>query len=178
MGGWSCTVALGKVGVLAGAPGGLSGEVGDAGLSGAAEVASLMVGAGAVAAAAGRSGTVGAADGGRGAPAGTGGRTGGASGTVADGTAGASAALRVTRTVSFLRGTLEVCLDGVGGWFSFSLMRARGLGLRTARVRQLGPLLSNGDFHAFFDVLRCRDSHGSSRSERIGNARHVRQCFS
>jgi hypothetical protein len=30
----------------------------------------------------------------------------------------------VTRTVSFLRGTLDVCLDGVGGWFSFSLMRA------------------------------------------------------
>ncbi len=61
-----------------------------------------------------------------GAP-GTGGRVGGAIGTVADGTAGgASAAFKVTRTVSFLRGTLEVCLDGNCGWFSFSLMSGRG----------------------------------------------------
>ncbi len=67
---------------------------------------------------------------------GTGGLTGGAIGTVAEGTAGgASAALRVTRTVSFfkgtlevclLKGTLEVCLDGDGGWFSLSLMRLQG----------------------------------------------------
>jgi len=60
-----------------------------------------------------------------GAP-GTGGRAGGAIGMVADGTAGgASAAFKVTRTVSFLRGTLDVCLDGMGGWFSFSVMRVR-----------------------------------------------------
>lgn len=90
-----------------------------------------MVGAPAV-----RRGMVGAGEGGRGAPPGTvavggppgiGGLTGGAIGTVADGTAGgASAAFKVTRTVSFLRGTLDVCLDGAGGWFSFSLMRAQG----------------------------------------------------
>jgi hypothetical protein len=30
----------------------------------------------------------------------------------------------VTRTVSFLSGTLDVCLDGAGGWFSLSLMRS------------------------------------------------------
>ncbi len=90
---------------------------------------------------------VGAGAGGRGGPpatvgvggaVGTGGLTGGAIGTVEDGTAGgASAALRVTRTVSFLRGTLEVCLlkgtlvvclDGDGGRFSLSLMRLQGFG--------------------------------------------------
>lgn len=77
---------------------------------------------------------VGAGAGGRGGPpvavggaVGTGGLTGGAMGTVADGTAGgASAAFKVTRTVSFLRGTLDVCLDGAGGRFSFSLMRSQG----------------------------------------------------
>ena len=106
------------------APGGLMAEVG------AAAPARRIVGAGARAGApAARSGIVGA--GGLGGPpvavggaVGTGGLTGGAMGTVADGTAGgASAALRVTRTVSFFRGTLDVCLDGAGGWFSFSLMR-------------------------------------------------------
>jgi hypothetical protein len=78
---------------------------------------------------------VGAGAGGRGGPpvgvggaVGTGGFTGGAMGTVADGTAGgASAAFKVIRTVSFLRGTLDVCLDGAGGMFSFSLMQSRGL---------------------------------------------------
>lgn len=85
-------------------------------VSGAVEVASRIVGAGAeVVAPAGRAGMEGDATGGRGAPVGVGGRTGGESGIVADGTAGPSAALRVTRTVSFLRGTLDVCLDGVGG---------------------------------------------------------------
>ena len=106
---------------------------------GAAEVASLIVGAGDAADGAPdvRRGMVGAgAAVGRGAaegavaaggPPGTGGRTGGAEGTVAEGTAGgASAAFKVTRTVSFFRGTLDVCLDGDGGWFSFSLMRALG----------------------------------------------------
>ena len=105
---------------------------------GAAEVASRIVGAGDAAegAPAVRRGMVGAGAVGRGAPAGavgvggppgTGGLTGGAIGTVAEGTAGgASAAFKVTRTVSFFRGTLDVCLDGDGGWFSLSLMRARG----------------------------------------------------
>jgi len=75
-------------------------------------VRSAMVGAGAV----GRGGTIGDTVGVGGAPPGTGGRTGGAIGTVALGTAGgASAAFKVTRTVSFLRGTLDVCLDGRGG---------------------------------------------------------------
>jgi hypothetical protein len=42
---------------------------------------------------------------------------------------GASAALRVTRTVSFFKGTLDVCFDGTldvcfdGVLFSLSLMR-------------------------------------------------------
>ena len=107
---------------------------------GAVEVASLMVGAGAagtVGAPGARRGMVGAGAGGRGAapgavgvggaPPGTGGRTGAAIGTVAEGTAGgASAAFKVTRTVSFFRGTLEVSWDGSGDWFSLSLMRARG----------------------------------------------------
>ena len=97
---------------------------------GAAVAARRIVGAGAKPGApAARSGMVGA--GGRGGPpvgvggaVGTGGLTGGAMGTVADGTAGgASAAFKVMRTVSFFRGTLDVCLDGAGGWFSFSLMR-------------------------------------------------------
>lgn len=109
-------------------------------------VASLIVGAPAVGGDAVRSGMVGAgvgilgavgapaggrvAEGGIGA-VGTGGAMGGAGGltvgaglfgSAADGTAGgASAALRVTRTVSFFSGTLEVCFEGV--LFSFSLMR-------------------------------------------------------
>lgn len=111
-----------------------------------AEVASRIVGAGDIAGApAVRRGIVGAGAGGRGGPPvgvggapppGTGGLTGGAIGTVADGTdGGASAAFKVTRTVSFLRGTLDVCLlrgmlpvclDGAGGWLSFSLMRSQG----------------------------------------------------
>lgn len=66
------------------------------------------------------------ADGVGGATGGVGGPTGaagaGVAGSVAEGMAGgASAALSVTRTVSFFNGTLEVCLDGVV--FSFSLMR-------------------------------------------------------
>ena len=74
---------------------------------------------------AGRSGTVGGAVSGRGAPPGTGGLTGGAMGIVADGLAGgASDAFNVIRTVSFFSGTLDVCLDGAVGWFSFSLMRS------------------------------------------------------
>lgn len=99
-----------------------------------AEVARRMVGAGAIVGGpAVRRGIVGAGAGGRGAPPdtvavggppGTGGLTGGASGTVEEGTAGgASAAFKVTRTVSFFSGTLDVCLDGAGGWLSFSLMR-------------------------------------------------------
>jgi len=78
-----------------------------------------------------RSGIVGAGADGLGAPpmgegalGGTGGPAGGAIGIVADGTdGGASPTLRVTRTVSFFSGTLDVCEDGVGGRFSFSLMR-------------------------------------------------------
>ena len=102
-----------------------------------------MVGAGAPAPAAGFSAMVGAGADGRGGPAigggggagagggsvGEGGRTGEAPGTVAAGEAGgASAALRVTRTVSFFNGTLDVCLDGAGDCLSFSLMRARCCG--------------------------------------------------
>ena len=48
---------------------------------------------------------------------------GGVVGSVAEGTAGgASAAFKVTRTVSFFKGTLEVCLEGF--FFSLSLMRS------------------------------------------------------
>ena len=123
---------------MVGAPtagrGGAPGRPGDVG---APVVAKRMVGAGdIVGGPAVRRGMVGAGEFGRGAPGtvavggppGMGGLTGGAIGTVAEGTAGgASAAFKVTRTVSFLRGTLEVCLDGAGGWFSFSLMRTQGL---------------------------------------------------
>ncbi len=117
-------------------PAGLGGAPGRAGDSGAPDVAKRIVGAGdMVGGPAVRSGMVGAGDGRSapgtvavGGPPGTGGLTGGAIGTVAEGTAGgASAAFKVTRTVSFLRGTLEVCLEGAGGWFSFSLMRTQGL---------------------------------------------------
>ncbi|RYD24268.1 MAG: hypothetical protein EOP88_00820 [Verrucomicrobiaceae bacterium] len=132
---------------MVGAPAGLPGA------AGAPAEARRMVGAGAAAvgAPAVRRGMVGAGAGGRGAPptvgaggaVGTGGLTGGAIGTVAEGTAGgASAALSVTRTVSFLSGTLDVCLDGAGGWFSFSLMRWGFVSLGN-RVRQLAPPLSN-----------------------------------
>jgi hypothetical protein len=89
-----------------------------------------MVGAGT-----GALGVVGAPEGGMvavgGVAVGAGGATGGVGGlivgaglfgSVAEGTAGgASAALRVTRTVSFFSGTLDVCFEGV--LLSFSLMR-------------------------------------------------------
>jgi hypothetical protein len=145
VGGWSWTVAFGKVGEAPTgfAPGRAPGPVvGVAGRSGVVDVESLMVGGAADAAGAGaRSGTVGAGAvlrgmvgagamvGGLGGTAavGVGGATGGAAGTVALGACGASAAFSVTRTVSFFSGTLEVCLDGAGDWFSESLMRAEGL---------------------------------------------------
>lgn len=64
--------------------------------------------------------------GGLGGPPGTGGlATGGApeAGSVAEGAdGGESAAFKVTRTVSFFKGTLEVCLEGV--LLSLSLMRS------------------------------------------------------
>lgn len=143
---WSCTVAFGRA-IVGGPP--APGRIAPVG----AEDASRIVGAGAIVGApAARRGMVGAGAGGRGGPPvgvggppGTGGLTGGAIGTVAEGTAGgASDAFRVTRTVSFLRGTLDVCLpsgtlevclprgtldvclDGDGGWLSFSLMRSQG----------------------------------------------------
>ena len=164
---------------------------------GAAEVASLMVGAGApaVGAPAGRSGIVGAGApgavgapavrrgmvgagaGGRGAaegavavggPPGIGGRTGGASGTVAEGTAGgASAAFRVTRTVSFFRGTLDVCLDGLGDWFSLSLMRAGfSVELLTGRVRRFAAGLSNPQRGKSTEILESRIFPRFDRSRR------------
>ena len=65
-------------------------------------------------------------------------------GTVAEGIAGgASDALRVTRTVSFLRGTLDVCVDGAGGWFSFSLMRGLGSLVSKLQLNQFALRLSN-----------------------------------
>lgn len=129
-----------------GAPGGRSGEVGaPAGRSG-------MVGAGA--GARGGPPTVGAVGAGGGpARVAVGGRTtGAAAGDVGVGGAttgaggpaagGASAAFRVTRTVSFFRGTLDVCLDGAG-WFSFSLMRDGQWGLegptKTIRPQAVKP---------------------------------------
>ncbi len=95
-------------------------------------VARRIVGAGAgLGEPGGRKGTVDEPVGGFGGPLATGGMggfTGAAKGTVADGTAGgASAALSVTRTVSFFNGTLDVCFDGGVGWLSFSLIRLRVL---------------------------------------------------
>ncbi len=131
---------------------------------GAPAVRRGMVGAGA-----GGLGTVGApapgivAVGGLGAVGGpeAGGGTGGAggltgtagaggAGRVADGTAGgASAALSVTRTVSFFNGTLEVCLDG--GLFSFSLMRCGFIATKQSKAsRRAGVKPASVDFLAFF----------------------------
>lgn len=114
----NCTVALGSA--MVGAPGGLIAAVGDAAAGAGAR---RIVGAGDIAGATGLpKEIVGAGALGRGGPpvgvggaVGVGGLTGGAIGTVADGTAGgASAAFNVMRTVSFLRGTLDVCFDGAG----------------------------------------------------------------
>lgn len=129
-----------------GAPGGRSGAVG------APEARRGIVGAGA--GARGGPPTVGAVGGGGGPPrVAVGGRTTGAApGEVGVGAAttgaggpaagGASAAFKVTRTVSFFRGTLDVCLDGAG-WFSFSLMRAGQWGLegptKTIRAQAVKP---------------------------------------
>lgn len=148
VGGLSATVAFGSDTVDAppgrGAFAVLSAIVGAP--IGAFVVASLMVGAptvgapavrkGMVGAGTGTLGAVGAPEGGRVAvggfgAVGMGGATGGVGGLIvgagfvgsaAEGTAGgASAAFRVTRTVSFFSGTLDVCFEGV--LFSFSLMR-------------------------------------------------------
>jgi hypothetical protein len=125
VGAGNCTVAFGRA-IVGGAP-----PPGRIAPVGAAE-ARRMVGAGDIAGApAVRRGTVGAGADGRGGPLvgvgggplvgvggapGTGGRLGGAMCTVAEGTeGGASAAFKVTRTVSFFRGTLDVCLDGDNG---------------------------------------------------------------
>ncbi len=138
VGACSCTVAFGKA-TVGGAPE-PAGRIAPVG----AEVASRIVGAGDIAGApAVRSGMVGAGAGGRcgppvgvGGPPATGGLMGGPIDTVAEGTAGgASAAFKVTRMVSFFRGTLDVCLlrgmlpvcwDGAGVWLSFSLMHSQG----------------------------------------------------
>jgi hypothetical protein len=54
------------------------------------------------------------------------GATGGATGIAEEGDAGgASAALRVTRTVSFFNGMLDVCLDGLWSG-SYSLIALAG----------------------------------------------------
>lgn len=85
--------------------------------AGALLVALGTLGAGTVAIGAVATGgrTIGAVgDGGLGATGGAGGAVGGATGvTAAEGAAGASLAFNVTRTVSFFKGMLEVCLDGV-----------------------------------------------------------------
>ena len=88
--------------------------------AGAPLVADGMLGAGTVAAGAVAIGgrVIGAVGvGGLGATGGAGGAigaVGGATGvTAAEGAAGASLAFNVTRTVSFFKGMLEVCLDGV-----------------------------------------------------------------
>lgn len=130
---------------------------------GAPEERSAIVGAGAglVGDPAVRRGMVGAGAG-TVAVGGTGGLTGGASGTVADGTAGgASAAFKVTRTVSFLRGTLEVCLDGLADGLSFSLMLA-GFLLLTESVRRLGSWVSNIQRGKYDKICGVRGTSDSS----------------
>lgn len=107
-------VAGGAPAVLRGIVGAGAGALGAVGAP-AGLVAEGGVGAvGAPAAVGGLGGPATGAEGGFGA-------VGGLAGRLADGTAGgASAALSVTLTVSFFKGTLEVCLDG--GLFSFSLI--------------------------------------------------------
>jgi hypothetical protein len=124
------------------------------GAAAGAEVARRIVGAGAIVGAPGaRICTVGAGVGGRGAPpgmvavgepTGIGGRTGATIGIVADGTAGgASEALKVTRTVSFLSNTLEVCLEGAGELGSFSLMQLKGFSFAKTKLSRFPSALSN-----------------------------------
>lgn len=145
LGGESWTVAFGRETVLpsAEAPGRavraagvvagpvFSGMVGAGfGTPAAGAVLRGMVAAGAGRGAPPTAGAVGAGGAvrtvGAGGAVGVGGRTAGAVDAPAPGEAGgASAAFRVTRTVSFFSGMLEVCFDGVG---SFSLIRSRGFG--------------------------------------------------
>ena len=64
---------------------------------------------------------------------------GGVVGSVAEGTAGgASAAFKVTRTVSFFKGTLEVCLEGF--FFSLSLMRSGFIASGKIKTRAPAPV--------------------------------------
>ena len=82
----------------------------------------------------------------------------GLAGSVADGMAGgASEALRVKRTVSFFKGTLDVCFDGTlevcldGVSFSFSLMRLWFFAIWKSKCRGLAhvkptSLDSRGNF--------------------------------
>jgi len=142
VGGASCTVAFGNEITPVGAPTVFSGIVGaGAGRAvGAPAVFRGIVGAGAgraVGAPTALKGIVGAGPGRAvgaggakpvGATVGAVGTTGAAAIGGGNGTArGASAAFNVTRTVSFFKGTLDVCLDGSGCWFSGSVME---MGLR------------------------------------------------
>jgi hypothetical protein len=70
-------------------------------------------------------------------------------GRLADGAAGgASAALSVTRTVSFFKGTLEVCLDG--GLFSFSLILGVFAKKEHKAIPPLGVKHTSPDFSGNF----------------------------
>lgn len=116
-------VLRGMVGAGAGAPavGGLGAE-GTGGLAAEGAVGAMGAPAvGGLGAPAMGAGAVGAFGGPATGAAAVGGLTGAGVERFAEGTAGgASAALSVTRTVSFFNGTLEVCLEA--GLFSFSLM--------------------------------------------------------
>ena len=162
VGGVSWTVAFGREIVLPpvaapGRPGRVPGVVGLAGATGPDFSAMVGAGFGMPAPGAVLRGIV-AAGAGRGAPPTVGAvavgaeRTVGAGGAVGEGgrttgavpeegdAGGASAALRVTRTVSFLSGMLEVCFDGVG---SFSLMRRGVFEAVSNRLRRFAPDVSN-----------------------------------
>ena len=162
------------------------GAPGRVGIPAAPAEASRMVGAGAMLGGpAVRSGTVRAGAGARGAPppmvgegdaVGTGGLTGGAIRTVADGTAGgASAAFKITRTVSFFRGTLDVCLDGTVGWSSFSLMRRLGSFSWRKQVRQVAPALSNTQRRNYFRALFHAGQLGLTRFTSVESANFLQR---
>jgi hypothetical protein len=92
--------------------------------------------------------------------------------TAGGGAIGASAAFRVTRTVSFFRGTEEVCLDGAGvtGGFASGLGLSESLMAVAGRVRT-GASGSQIHFRQLFPVCQTPIFGFPRKSEKFSGSR-------
>ncbi len=143
--------AVGGPAVLRGIVGAGAGALEVAGSVGAKTGALVAVGT-AGAGGAGAAGTVAAAGGTASVGVGGLGMIGPVGGATGAGATGASLALRVTRTVSFLRGILDVCFDGV---FLSSLMCVGLMVCVRERKTNIGEFVKHGNsfFVRFYEIL-------------------------